>query len=67
MKRNRSDTDRIVRASTALILITLSFLVRNTTDLILPLVVSAALLLTAYFGYCPLYAFLHLNTFRRRP
>lgn len=65
-RRNLGTTDRTVRVVTALLFLALSFLDLGTAERITLVAIAAVLLLTAFLAYCPLYAWLRLNTYRSR-
>lgn len=63
MKRNESNTDRLVRVGLAAAVGVLAFWLGATTFLgIALLTVAAVLLVTAAVGFCPLYALAGVST-----
>lgn len=67
MKKNLGFVDRIVRVLIAAIIIVLIFtnVLTGTVGLIL-LIVSATLVLTSLLRFCPLYAFLDVDSCSRK-
>ena len=65
MKRNLSNTDRIVRVALAVLFAYLYFggIVTGTLGIVL-VVLGAVLLLTAVIAFCPLYAPFKLSTYK---
>ncbi len=65
MKRNMSNTDRIVRVALALVFAYLYFggVVTGTLGIVL-VVLGAVFLLTALVAFCPLYAPLKFSTYK---
>ena len=65
MKRNMSNTDRIIRVVLAAILVYLYFggIVTSALGIIF-LVLAAIFLLTAIVAFCPLYAPFKLSTYK---
>ena len=65
MKRNMSDTDRIIRVVLAVLFAYLYFggIVTGTLGIVL-VVLGAVLLLTAVIAFCPLYAPFKLSTYK---
>ncbi len=65
MKRNMSNTDRIVRVALALVFAYLYFggVVTGTLGIVL-VVLGAIFLLTALVAFCPLYAPLKFSTYK---
>jgi hypothetical protein len=65
MKRNMSDTDRIVRVILAAVLAYLYFagIVTGVLGIVL-VVLGAVFLLTAAIAFCPLYAPFKISTYR---
>jgi len=65
MKRNMSNTDRIVRVALALVFAYLYFggVVTGTLGIVL-VVLGAVFLLTALVAFCPLYAPLTFSTYK---
>lgn len=65
MKRNMSNTDRLIRAVLAAVFAYLYFggIVTGTIGVLL-LVLAAVLLLTSIVAFCPLYALFKLSTFK---
>lgn len=67
MERNLSNSDILVRLLTGALFAVLCFTgVVSGTAYVLLLLLAGVLFLTAYLDYCPLYAFLGINTFRPR-
>jgi hypothetical protein len=66
MKRNMSDTDRIVRVILAALLAYLYFsgIVTGVLGIVL-VVLAAVFLLTAAIAFCPLYAPFKISTYKR--
>jgi hypothetical protein len=66
MKRNMSNTDRIVRVILAAVLAYLYFagIVTGVLGIIL-VVLAAVFLLTAAIAFCPLYAPFKISTYKR--
>ncbi len=63
MKRNESNTDRLVRVGLAAAVVALALWLGATTFLgIALLTVAAVLLVTAAVGFCPLYALAGVST-----
>ena len=67
MKRNMSNADRIIRMVLAVILVILWFqnIVTGTAAIIL-LVLAGILILTSFFGFCPLYKLFNVSTWSGR-
>ncbi len=65
MKRNMSDTDRIIRVVLAVLFAYLYFggIVTGTLGIVL-VVLGAVLLLTAVIAFCPLYAPFKISTYK---
>lgn len=63
MKKNMSSTDRITRATIALVIAVLYFThtITGTFGIVL-MVIAAVFLLTSFLNFCPLYALFHINT-----
>ena len=68
MKRNMSNTDRIVRGIIAVIIIGLSFsgIIHGPLGITL-LVISGIFIITSIFAICPLYSLLGISTCGARP
>ena len=66
MKRNMSDTDRIVRGILAVVFAYLYFsgMVAGALGVVL-VVLAAVFLLTSIFAFCPLYILLRFSSYRR--
>lgn len=65
MKRNMSNTDRIIRVILAAVFAYLYFggMVTGALGIVL-LVVAAVFVLTSIVGFCPLYAIFKLSTYK---
>ena len=67
MKNNMGNTDRLLRAITAAILYVLVYMEVVTGPLKVVFgLVGMVFILTALFGYCPLYRLVGLNTCRTK-
>lgn len=67
MKTNIGDVDKIVRLSLAILVGVLFYaeVINGTVALILG-VLAAALFITSFIGFCPLYTILGVNTCKRK-
>ena len=57
MKTNIGNLDRAIRAVAGLAILAVTYHTRSTWG-----VIGLAPVLTAYFGFCPLYQWLHIDT-----
>ena len=62
MKTNIGYVDRAIRAVVGLIILVVAFEARSEWG-----IVGFFPLLTAYFGFCPIYHWLHISTFHPTP
>lgn len=67
MKTNIGDVDKIARLSLAILVGVLFYaeVISGTTALILG-ILAAALFITSFIGFCPLYTILGVNTCKRK-